>query len=86
MAICDYCGTTYRGGAVKDGPYRYCSGHCCDRGKVLLCHLDNIPKTKLNSIIASRIVDHARAAVAIPVSMCTTHIAYGLLTSIQNGK
>jgi hypothetical protein len=51
MAICDYCGTSYRGGAVKDGPYRYCTGLCCDRGKVLLGYLEKVPQEKIDSII-----------------------------------
>jgi hypothetical protein len=51
MAICDYCGTTYRGGAVKDGPYRYCTGRCSDRGKVLLGYLEKVPQAEINAII-----------------------------------
>jgi len=51
MAICDYCGTSYRGGAVKDGPYRYCTGRCRDRGKVLLGYLEKVPQVKIDSAI-----------------------------------
>jgi hypothetical protein len=36
MAICDCCGTTYRGGAIKHGDYRFCNGHCAERGEFLL--------------------------------------------------
>jgi hypothetical protein len=45
------CGTTYRGGSVKDGPYRYCMGHCRDRGKVLLGYLASVPQAKIESVI-----------------------------------
>jgi hypothetical protein len=51
IAICDYCGATYRGGSVKDGPYRYCMGHCRDRGKVLLGYLAQVPQAKIESVI-----------------------------------
>jgi hypothetical protein len=51
MAICDYCGTSYRGGSVKDGPYRYCKGICRDRGNVLLGYLDQVPSAEVESFI-----------------------------------
>jgi hypothetical protein len=51
MAICDYCGTTYRGGAKKDGAYRYCGGLCHERGRVLLSKLDHVPQSKVESFI-----------------------------------
>jgi hypothetical protein len=35
MAVCDYCGVTYRGGAATHGKLRFCTHHCRDRGKVL---------------------------------------------------
>jgi hypothetical protein len=35
MAVCDYCGTTYRGGAAVHGKLRFCTHQCRDRGKVL---------------------------------------------------
>ena len=35
MAVCDYCGTTYRGGAAVYGKLRFCTHQCRDRGKVL---------------------------------------------------
>jgi hypothetical protein len=53
MAICDYCGVTYRGGAIKDGAYRYCTGHCCERGRALLSRLDHIPQSEIDLIVAS---------------------------------
>jgi hypothetical protein len=52
MATCDYCGATYRGWAIKDGPYRYCTGLCHSRGKALLSRLDQLPSSKLDEIIA----------------------------------
>ena len=52
MAICDYCGATYRGGAIKDGAYRYCTGLCHERGKVLLSHLDRVPQSTIDAFIA----------------------------------
>ncbi|WP_211434801.1 hypothetical protein, partial [Bradyrhizobium diazoefficiens] len=36
---------------MKDGPYRYCTGHCCDRGRILLGHLKNVSEAEINSII-----------------------------------
>jgi hypothetical protein len=33
MAVCDYCGMTYRGG--RAGKLRFCTHQCRDRGKVL---------------------------------------------------
>jgi hypothetical protein len=35
MAVCDYCGTTYGGGAAVHGKLRFCTHQCRDRGKVL---------------------------------------------------
>jgi len=52
MATCDYCGATYRGGAIKDGPYRYCAGLFHSRGKALLSHLDEFPSSMLDETIA----------------------------------
>jgi len=52
MAVCDYCGVTYRGGAIKDGPYKFCTGPCRDHGRVLLERLDHIPEDKIESYIA----------------------------------
>jgi hypothetical protein len=51
MAICDYCGSSYRGGAIKEGPYRYCTGHCRDRGMMLLRHLERIPEAQIENAI-----------------------------------
>jgi hypothetical protein len=51
MAVCDYCGTSYRGGAMKDGPYRYCTGLCCDRGRVLLGYLETVPQVKIDAVV-----------------------------------
>ena len=33
MATCDYCGATYRGGAIKDGSYRYVRDFAIQEGK-----------------------------------------------------
>lgn len=52
MAVCDYCGVTYRGGAIKDGLYRFCTGPCRDRGRVLLKLLNDIPEDTIDSYIA----------------------------------
>lgn len=52
MAICDYCGGTYRGGAIKDGPYRYCMGQCHERGKALLRHIEHVPQSSIDSAVA----------------------------------
>jgi len=53
MAICDYCGAGYRGGAIKDGPYRYCMGVCHERGSALLRQLDQqVPQREIEQIIA----------------------------------
>jgi hypothetical protein len=52
VAICDNCGVTYRGGAIKDGAYRYCTGFCHERGKALLSRLDHVPQSEIDSIIA----------------------------------
>jgi hypothetical protein len=54
MAVCDYCGATYHGGAIKDGAYRYCTGLCHERGSVLLRKLDHIPQNKIDSFIVSQ--------------------------------
>jgi hypothetical protein len=53
MAVCDYCGASYRGGAIKDGPYRYCMGICQERGSALLGRLDRqVPQREIEQIIA----------------------------------
>ena len=54
MAICDYCGTTYRGGAIKDGAYRYCNGQCAERGKFLLSTLARIPQNKIHAFVMAQ--------------------------------
>ena len=54
MAICDYCGTTYRGGAIKDGAYRYCNGQCAERGKFLLSKLERIPQNKIDAFVMAQ--------------------------------
>jgi hypothetical protein len=51
MAVCDYCGTTYRGGSIKDRDYRFCSGLCHERGMELLSYLDHLPMNKIESFI-----------------------------------
>jgi hypothetical protein len=35
MAACEYCGTTYRGGAAVHGKLRFCTHQCRDRGRIL---------------------------------------------------
>jgi hypothetical protein len=35
MAVCEYCGTTYRGGAAVHGKHRFCTNQCRDRGRIL---------------------------------------------------
>src|SRR6202166_1364275 len=42
MAVCDYCGTTYRGGAAVHGNIRFSTNQCRDRGKWLEV-LDPVP-------------------------------------------
>jgi hypothetical protein len=51
MAFCDYCGSSYRGGAAKDGAYRYCNGYCRDRGKMLMRHLECVPEDQVETKI-----------------------------------
>lgn len=52
MAICDYCGGTYRGGAVKDGVYRYCNVTCSERGRYLLARLSRVSQSEIDQEIA----------------------------------
>jgi hypothetical protein len=52
VGICDYCGSSYRGWAIKDGEYRYCTGLCSERGKVLLARLEQLPKIDIDSFIS----------------------------------
>ena len=33
MPYCDYCEAFYRGGHISDGEFRFCCGHCRDRGQ-----------------------------------------------------
>jgi hypothetical protein len=53
MAKCDYCCTFYRGGAIKDGDLRFCSGHCRDRGQMLKSALACVPEEVIEDQIAS---------------------------------
>jgi hypothetical protein len=46
MAVCDYCGTTYRGGAAIHGR-RFCTHQCRDRGRVLEL-LDDVPPSAIH--------------------------------------
>jgi hypothetical protein len=50
MAACDYCGTTYRGGAAKHGALRFCTNQCRDRGAVLEL-LDALPPASIDQEI-----------------------------------
>jgi len=54
MAICDYCGATYHGGAIKDGAYRYCIGQCHERGKFLLSKLEHVPQHKIDAFVIAQ--------------------------------
>ena len=51
MAICDYCGASYRGGAIKDGPYRYCTSPCLSRGKTLTRRLDRVSPATIDAAV-----------------------------------
>jgi hypothetical protein len=35
MAVCEYCGKTYRGGAAVGGKHRFCTHQCRDKGVIL---------------------------------------------------
>ena len=41
MAICEYCGNTYRGGSAVEGKHRFCTHQCRDKG-VILNQLDGL--------------------------------------------
>jgi hypothetical protein len=75
MAICDYCGISYRGGAIKDGAYRYCTGVCLERGKALLSLLNRIPQDKIDALIKS---EHAG-----PCPRCGENRSIDVYTSYQ---
>jgi hypothetical protein len=51
MATCDYCGASYRGGAIKDGPYRYCTSPCLSRRKRLASRLQNVSLATIDAAI-----------------------------------
>lgn len=51
MPTCDYCNATYRGWAIKDGRYRYCTGLCQERGRTLLNVLKTIPESEIERVI-----------------------------------
>ena len=63
MAVCDYCGTTYRGGAAHYGKLRFCTHQCRDRGRVLEL-LDEVPPSAID-----RCVDQVRTG---PCPECGT--------------
>jgi hypothetical protein len=50
VAICDYCGATYRGGAAVHGKLRFCTHQCRDKGRVLEL-LDQIPPSMIEDQI-----------------------------------
>jgi hypothetical protein len=52
MAICDYCGASYRGGAMKEGPYRFCTGLCRDRGMKILQNLEGMSDEQMETLIS----------------------------------
>jgi hypothetical protein len=35
MAVCEYCGKTYRGGSAVGGKHRFCTHQCRDKGVIL---------------------------------------------------
>lgn len=51
MATCDYCGASYRGSAIKDGPYRYCTDPCLSGGKRLTRCLEAVPEAAIDRAI-----------------------------------
>src|SRR5205085_235600 len=52
MANCDYCGAFYRGGAIRDGDYRFCTGPCHQRGQSLTAILADVPEAEVSARIA----------------------------------
>jgi hypothetical protein len=54
MAICDYCGTTYRGGAIKIGDYHFCNVDCAERGKFLLGKLERVSQNKIDAFVMAQ--------------------------------
>lgn len=52
MATCDYCGASYRGGAMKEGPYRFCTGLCRDRGIKILQNLKGVLDEQMEASIS----------------------------------
>jgi hypothetical protein len=75
MAICDYCGTTYRGGAIKHGDYRFCNGHCAERGRFLLSKLKHVPQYKIDAFV--------RAQHAGPCPKCGQNSSVDVYQSYQ---
>jgi hypothetical protein len=75
MAICDYCGSSYRGGSIKEGPYRYCTGLCRDRGMKILQHLEGMP--------ADRIEDLILQAHRGPCPKCSRNVSVDVHTSYR---
>ena len=52
MATCEYCGTTYRGGAAVHGTLRFCTHSCRERGKKLEL-LDDFPPKVIDAEISA---------------------------------
>ena len=86
MAICDYCGTSYRGGALKEGLFRFCTGLCHDRGKVLLGFLKSVREATIDSIIDEAPGAHVKGVVKIMALTSIIPIKSGLRSLIQSGK
>lgn len=61
MAVCDYCGTTYRGGAAVHGKLRFCTHQCRDRGQIL---------ELLNAFSPSTVDEQIRKASLGPCPEC----------------
>lgn len=52
MPICDYCGEHFTFGALKVGSYKFCSGNCRDKGRILEI-LDSVPPRQVTDYIIS---------------------------------
>ena len=79
MAVCDYCGTTYRGGAAVHGKLRFCTHQCRDRGRILEL-LDSFPPAAIDEQIESeRVGPCAECGARANIDIHKSHKVYSAL-------
>jgi hypothetical protein len=79
MAVCDFCGTSYRGGAAPHGKLHFCTHQCRERGRILEV-LDQFPPMVVDEeIVKMRSGPCKECGGLAPVDIYKSHQVYSAL-------